>query len=103
MRIVMVCGGLAALLATAASAQTTQPAQAPRSVAPATQPATGLPRSPAGGKTVAPVASGAASAQPASPTRMKALNEDAQREAAAREKRWDERMRRITRSMCDRC
>ncbi len=34
---------------------------------------------------------------------IKPDNEVARREADERQKRWDERMRRATKSMCDRC
>jgi hypothetical protein len=43
----------------------------------------------------------AATSQPA-PT-PKAENTEARRLEEARHKRWDERMRRATRSLCDRC
>lgn len=42
----------------------------------------------------------AAGQRPVSPT---AVNEEARRKEEERHKRWDERMRRATRSLCDRC
>lgn len=87
MRIVIACGVLAAFVA-GASAQTPAPSgpakpapMVPAKPVPATVP----------DKTTGPSKN------------VKALNEQAQRESQAREKRWDDRMRRVTRSMCDRC
>ncbi len=37
------------------------------------------------------------------PVTPSGLNEEARRKEQERHKRWDERMRRATRSLCDRC
>jgi hypothetical protein len=41
--------------------------------------------------------------QPAPAATPGAANEEARRREAERHKRWDERMRRATKSLCDRC
>ena len=41
--------------------------------------------------------------QPATAGTPAAANEEARRQEAARHKRWDDRMRRATKSLCDRC
>jgi hypothetical protein len=47
-----------------------------------------------------PQARSAAGQRPPSPS---GINEEARRKEEERHKRWDDRMRRATRSLCDRC
>lgn len=92
MRIAVACGAFAALVS-AAAAQTSvpNPGVAAGNSRVVQAPARGTsPRADT-------------SAKPDSLAKSKAINDKAQREAAEREKRWDDRMRRVTRSMCDRC
>lgn len=92
MRFAVACGAFAVLIS-AASAQT--PAPNP-GVAAGTPPVVQAPARGAPPRSATP-------AKPDSLAKSKAINDQAQREAAEREKRWDDRMRRVTRSMCDRC
>ena len=55
------------------------------------------------GQTGTPAQPGAKPRAPAVQPTPGAANEEARRLEAARHKRWDERMRRATKSLCDRC
>lgn len=96
MRLVHVLGIAVAVTAGVAGATLTQVAlaQTGTAAAPVASPDSGMGSRNAG----TPKLRAAPVANPSS-----AANDKARAEAAAREKRWDERMKRVTRSMCTGC